>query len=160
MKELTGRHVLFSLLGFFGLIIGVNAVMITAALQSFSGETIEKAYVKGLNYNDEAAARAEQAERGWTGALETVRRDGSAAVTIAIRTKDGAPVTGLSAAATLRHPVRAAFDQTTLLSEIRPGVYAADVPDIGAGQWDVAIAASDPNDSRITFAAERRVWLP
>ncbi|MDP6343656.1 MAG: FixH family protein, partial [Alphaproteobacteria bacterium] len=50
-RPLTGRDVLWLLLGFFALIIVVNGIFVVLALNSFSGVSTENAYRQGLAYN-------------------------------------------------------------------------------------------------------------
>ena len=49
--KITGWHVLFSVIAFFGVITAVNAVMISYAVKSFPGEDQKKSYMQGLQYN-------------------------------------------------------------------------------------------------------------
>ncbi|MPZ59187.1 MAG: hypothetical protein GEU91_22410 [Rhizobiales bacterium] len=59
-KELTGRAALFCFLGFFGVVIAVNAVMIRAATTTFGGVETASSYKAGLAFKQEiAAARAQ-----------------------------------------------------------------------------------------------------
>ena len=51
MKELTGRHVLYMILGFFGVVLLANVVFVYLAMDTFTGLATEGAYVKGLSYN-------------------------------------------------------------------------------------------------------------
>ena len=50
-KVLKGHHVLFWLMGFFGLMFVVNGVFLWAALSSFPGEDVRHSYLQGLQYN-------------------------------------------------------------------------------------------------------------
>ena len=45
---IKGHHVLFALIGFFGVTIAVNVLFITLALRTFSGEGTPRSYVQGL----------------------------------------------------------------------------------------------------------------
>ena len=61
-KPLSGRTVLFILLGFFGVVIGVNAVMAALAIGTMPGLENETPYQAGIGYNAEiGAARAQAA---------------------------------------------------------------------------------------------------
>ncbi|TIW70058.1 MAG: cytochrome oxidase, partial [Mesorhizobium sp.] len=44
-REFTGRHMLFIILGFFGVVIGVNLTMATLASKSWTGLVVENTYV-------------------------------------------------------------------------------------------------------------------
>ena len=137
---IKGWHVLAGLVTFFGIIFAVNATMATLALKSFSGEDMQKPYVKGLAFNETLAARAAQAAAGWEATLDAVRGpDGATAVSVVVA-KDGAPVQGLTLTATLKHPARASLDRNVTLQE-KAGAYVATIDGLGAGQWTIALKA-------------------
>ena len=58
-RAVTGRKALWVLLGFFGVILAVNATFVYLAVSSFSGLETDNAYVKGLNYNTTLSRAAE-----------------------------------------------------------------------------------------------------
>lgn len=62
-KELTGRHVLTILILAFGVIIGVNMVLMVSAIKTFPGLEVKNSYVASQDFND--AERAQSA-LGWT----------------------------------------------------------------------------------------------
>ena len=72
IKKIEGRHVFYMLLGFFGVMAGVNAIFVYFALTSFSGISVEDSYLKGLDYNAEIASSKDQASRNWVGDFEFV----------------------------------------------------------------------------------------
>ena len=59
-RELTGRAVLFWLLGFFAVTIGVNAVMVRVATKTFGGVETESSYKAGLVFKQDIEAAAQQ----------------------------------------------------------------------------------------------------
>ena len=151
-RKLTGRHVLFVLLGAFALVLATNTAFIYLALDSFTGTTSDRAYQEGLDYNQRLAAAAAQAERGWQGnaALEEGR------LTV-VASASEAPLTGLLLKAWLRDPTGPANDQTIDLTEVAPGRYDAPLTLPRKGQWDLLItgAASDGTP----FILEQRLWV-
>ena len=46
--KLTGWHVLWIMLGFFGLMFTVNGIFLYHAITSFPGEDVKKSYLQGL----------------------------------------------------------------------------------------------------------------
>ena len=48
--ELTGKHVLLCLLGFFGVVFAVNAVLVKAATSTFGGVETSSSYKAGLMF--------------------------------------------------------------------------------------------------------------
>ena len=49
-RPLTGRMVLFSLLTFFGVVIGVNVIMMRLAIQTLPGTDVDSAAFVRLNF--------------------------------------------------------------------------------------------------------------
>ncbi len=64
-KPLTGRTVLFVLVAFFGVVIGVNLIMMKFAIQSLPGTEVDSAYRASLAYEREIAAARDQSARNW-----------------------------------------------------------------------------------------------
>jgi len=69
-RRFTGYHMLAWIVGFFTVVIGVNAVMATIAERSFTGTVVENSYVASQRFNgwlDEAKA---QDRLGWTARID------------------------------------------------------------------------------------------
>jgi len=76
-RPLTGRLVLLMIIGFFGVMLLVNAVMAIFAVKTFSGLDADNPYDTGLAYNKDIAAARAQGELGWT--VELTRTPNGAA---------------------------------------------------------------------------------
>ncbi|MER9937305.1 FixH family protein [Mesorhizobium sp. M0088] len=68
-REFTGRHMLFTILAFFGVVIAVNLTMATLANTSWTGLVVENTYVASQQFNKQAEEGRAQAALGWTGKL-------------------------------------------------------------------------------------------
>ncbi|MER9520873.1 FixH family protein [Mesorhizobium sp. M0614] len=68
-REFTGRHMLFTILAFFGVVIAVNLTMATLANTSWTGLVVENTYVASQQFNRKAEEGRAQAALGWTGKL-------------------------------------------------------------------------------------------
>ncbi|MEZ5710617.1 MAG: FixH family protein [Blastomonas sp.] len=66
----TGRHMLLTLVAFFGVIFAVNMMMARYAVGSFGGTVVENSYVASQKYNDWLAEARDQKKRGWNIAME------------------------------------------------------------------------------------------
>ena len=67
--EIKGKHVLFAMLSFFGVILVVNGVFTYFALSTFTGVSTDDAYRRGRAYNQTIeAAMEDQALLLWQGA--------------------------------------------------------------------------------------------
>lgn len=157
-REITGRHVLIAMLVFFGVTIAVNAVFITQALETFTGEDVSQPYVKGLQYNETLAERAAQSALGWNATIDATRdASGATALSASLHDGNGKPLSGLSVSLTLQRPTDSHLDQTLTLSETAVGAYATTIPDLAPGQWDAIITTAASDGTK--FEARRRLWL-
>ncbi len=142
-RPLTGRTVLVALLGFFGVVIGVNGVMIALAIGTMPGLETEKPYQAGVAYNAEVDAARAQAARGWNVASHVSRdAQGRASVSVTVRDANGIPISGLDIAVRLLRPADQRGDRTIELSEREPGTYRGETADMPAGAWGVEIDAA------------------
>lgn len=153
---ITGRHVLFALIGFFGVVFAVNGVFVYVALGTFDGVQSENAYIKGRFYNKEIARAEAQAKRGWTMDVES-RATGDGALAVAAQPKDaeGKLLSGLAIEAKLVRPTNAGLDQRAALVESQSGLYRGSLPVPEKGQWLLEIAASE--NGAVVYRAENRI---
>lgn len=154
---LKGRHVLYSLIAFFGVIFAVNGVFLYSALKTNTGVVANEPYRKGLAYNERIAADERQKALGWQ-EQTSLASDGR--VSVVIKGADGKPVSGLYMDATLGRPSTTAGEQKLKLAEVEPGVYAAASKAVEAGTWLFAVEARRAdNAEEPIYRARRRLWL-
>lgn len=151
---LSGRHVLYGLLIFFGVIFTVNGVFIYMAGSTFTGLQTEDAYRKGLAYNDSIRAAGSQHALGWQVRDIQLTRNGQ--LNVALLDQEDAPLQGLTVGAEVRRPASEEFDQTLSLAEAAPGLYAGQGGDFAAGQWQVVLTVRRGDDE---FRVEQKVLL-
>ena len=137
-KEITGRHVLFLMLGFFGVIIATDTWLVYKAVSTFGGIETQDAYRKGVTYNERIAEERAQAALGWT--KEARLENGELRVTV--RDKDQKGVR------TSRSPrCSAACHQTERpdpeAHRNRSGEYMATLGDLEAGNWVATMEARE-----------------
>ncbi|WP_299621431.1 FixH family protein [Pelagibius sp.] len=160
--EIRGKHVLFGMLAFFGVIILVNAIFVYMALNTWTGLTEENAYQKGLRYNETLAARDAQRDLGWQGAVAlTALDDGSERLTVTLQDSQGIALTGLAVSAVLRRPTHEGFDQTLQFEERQSGEYETDLSLPLRGNWDLYLSARRPDTpgDAPAFEMKTRLWL-
>lgn len=147
--ELTGRHVLLILIAFFGVIISVNALFITKAVSSFTGEDVKKSYLQGLDYNTTIQTRSAQATLGWNVAANVVEAsDQEQRFIVRISDADNTPIRQLSITGKFKRPTDLAKDESVSFTERGNGIYEARVK-LPKGQWRLqAIANSADNNFR------------
>lgn len=156
--EIRGKHVLIAVLGMFGIVILVNLTFVYFALDSWTGLTTENAYQEGLAYNQVLAARDAQRDLGWQGDLSLgTASSGEDSVTITLKDKSGAPLSGLELTGKLRRPTREGIDQSLIWQEQAPGAYNALVALPQRGNWDLVFSASDGRNP--PFEMKVRLWF-
>lgn len=138
-EGLKGRHVLYALFGFFGLMLVANGIFLYYALTTFGGgDSGGSPYQKGLRYNETIAAAEKQTERGWAATLRYEK--GRIALTLIDRQDQ--PVRGVRLEGNVGRPATDRQDLKVELKEEAPGSYAAAV-DLGPGQWVVQLHSDD-----------------
>jgi nitrogen fixation protein FixH len=156
-KELTGRTVLFCILGFFGIVAAANAVLIREATSTFGGLDTPNAYKAGLAFNREiAAARTQQALHWAVDAKVTRNPRGEAKVSVTVRDRNGAPPPAISLAVHLAHPADTRRDHAVAVRQIAPGVFNGTVQ-AESGQWNIVLDIS--RDGERLFRSKSRVTL-
>ncbi|MBK5959095.1 nitrogen fixation protein FixH [Rhodoplanes elegans] len=162
-RPLTGRRVAIYILAFFGVVIGVNGVMMKLAVDTLPGTVVDSAYRASLAYNKEIAAAHEQVSRGWQVAAHVERvaeRDGGHKASVRIEARDATdkPVSGLVVTARLARPTDRRDDRTLEIAERGIGIYRGEAEDVAAGQWDLVIEAARGGDR--VYLSKNRVVLP
>lgn len=158
MKEITGRHVLIGLAGFFGVMLIANGLFVYFALSTFEGVDNPNAYEEGLRYNERIEAERRQAALGWSHAV-TIRQTGR--IELAIRDRESHPVSGLTISGQIARPVAAETTQPLVFQESAPGLYAASADGLTPGGWIVSIEAVKPHRQgpETLYRLKDRLWL-
>lgn len=158
-RPLTGTRVLIYLLAFFGVVIGVNGVMMTLAVETLPGTEVDSPYRASLAYNGEIAAAQAQAARAWRVAAHVERQpDSRASVRIEARDAADTPISGLAVTARLARPTDKREDRPVSVVERGIGIYRGEAVDVPSGQWDLVIEAERGGDR--VYLSRNRVVLP
>jgi nitrogen fixation protein FixH len=123
------------MLGFFGVVIGVNGLMATVAGRSFGGTVVDNSYVASQHFNRWIAEAKAQEQLGWTAAL--MAKDGR----LSVVTVDGARVTGLAA-----HPLGRLPEQKLSFGADGQGRYVAHQL-LPKGRWRVHLQVAKDGHS-------------
>jgi len=139
-KPLTGRKVFFLLVAFFGVVIGVNLVMMRFAIKTLPGTEVDSAYSASLAYEKEIAAAREQNRRNWKIDAH-VQRDANGDATLQVEARDtsGRPMSGLKFQGRFERPTDRRADLTVVLAEVGIGIYRGSALAIAPGQWDLVL---------------------
>ena len=141
--RITGYHVFWSLVVFFGVIFCANAVMLTLAMNSFTGDHIDQAYARGLDYNSTIEKRAASQALGWEMSTRLIREQNVLSVTL--KNQVGEPIVGVAVRGELIRPVQAKMDRRLEFTQVSLGVFEAEVSNLAPGRWAVQIRAELPS---------------
>ena len=157
-KEVTGRHVLFLMLGFFAVIIATDSFLVYKAISTFGGIETDDAYRKGLAYNDRIAEERAQAALGWTKDARLDAERGELRLTV--RDKNQKGIGGLQITALFGRPATNTHDRTLQLTQIGDGEYMATLGAIEPGNWVATIAAREAlsGSGRVIYQSKVRLW--
>ena len=156
--KLTGRHVLFMVLAFFGVMIVANVIFIRAAINTFPGVSEEKSYVQGLHYNDAIEQRSKQALLGWSAEIVEVSRTNESGKIVVRMTKDNTALTGLSLTGVLKRPTHDDADQPLTFVSNAEGLYEAEFGTFSSGVWDLVLQAT--GNAGETLDVDARIIAP
>lgn len=119
---IRGVHVLVMLLGFFAMIVAVNAIFIILAVGSHPGEQVKNSYVLGLEYNKDLARQKAQRALGWS--VRAGLADNGETFLVELRDGAGAPLAGMDVAVSLHVAGTRNAGGKVWLTERRSGEYA------------------------------------
>jgi len=157
-KPLTGRKVLFMLLAFFGVVIGVNLTMMKLAMLTLPGTEVDSAYSASLAYENEISAAHDQDARNWKVDAHIQRApDGGATLQVEARDNSGKPMSGLKFQGRFERPTDRRADQPIALAETGIGIYSGSAAVIAPGQWDLVLEGGTAG--RRMFLSKNRVLL-
>lgn len=158
MKKITGRHVLFGLFAFFGVMLLANGIFVYLALSTFNGLSNPNAYQDGVRYNERIEAAERQAALGWSHEV-LLSEEGRLRLTIKDRT--GGAVPGLAVKGEIARPAADRFTRPLVLEETAAGSYAVTIEGLAPGNWIVTLeAANPPSQGPATpYRIKQRLWL-
>ena len=134
-SEFTGRHMLLVTGAFFGVVIGVNALMAVSASRTWTGLVVDNSYVASQEFQVKADAAHRQDAAGWT--MDIAYRDGRLIVRIA---EHGEALDLQEVQAFVRRPVGGHDDVTVPLSP-GPSGYEGAVT-LAPGVWDITVTTA------------------
>ncbi|HET6469802.1 MAG TPA: FixH family protein [Geminicoccaceae bacterium] len=133
----------FLSLGLFAAtVLLANALLITLAVSTFGGTSTERAYEKGLAYNQVIEAAREQARLGWSGSVAFVP-NGLQTGRLELRLHDAGrrPIDSAEVEVRLVRATHAGADFRAFLAARGNGVYAQDLEFPLPGLWHANLVA-------------------
>jgi nitrogen fixation protein FixH len=154
--RLTGGMVLVYLLTFFGVVTGVNGVMIYEALSTMRGLDTESAYQAGRMFKQDVAMLKAQDARHWQVDAKLTPAPNGTRLDLVARDEAGHVLTGLAASASFERPTDRGLDRRIALTEDSPGQFHGKT-ELIPGQWDLVIEIARQDQQ--LFRSKNRVVL-
>lgn len=145
-KELTGKHVLMWVLGFFGVMFIANGFFVYYANTSWPGVEVESSYKEGQIYDQKLAEAREQQERAWHVDAQLKRSSGDVLLVVEAKDKLGNALTGLQIKAEVGRPITEVQDHKVDLSDMGEGQYRASLGTLDPGRWRVKLEAFEKDE--------------
>ena len=142
---LTGRHVLIMIVSFFAVIIMVNMTMMWIALRTMPGVQVKSAYEASQAFNRELDTIAAQDSRGWQVDVMMPQGLGGGPLRVSLRDKQGEALIGYQGIARFERPTDKRLDRSVDLVADGAGRFAAALPPLATGQWDLVIEITREN---------------
>ena len=155
-RRWTGRMILLTLLGFFGVVFAVNGVLIHEALSTFGGVDTESAYQAGRMFEQDVALAKAQDARQWRVEARVTPSPDGARLEVTARDATGAALRGIDALAVFQRPTDRRLDRPVVVAEDTPGRFHGRV-DVAPGQWDLVIELSRQGEQ--LFRSKNRIVL-
>lgn len=123
-------------------VVLVNAVMITYAINSYSGLAVDKPYERGVRYNDVLAAQKGQDALGWRVSVNVE----AGQLVLRIQDRDGQPLDRVGITGRLERPVSNDAPLSLVFTATGEGRFVAPLNTPHPGQWDVKAALRHGDD--------------
>lgn len=135
--------------GAMGVVVAVNATLITYSVTTFSGLSVEKPYERGVHYNQVLDAQAKQDALGWTLDAAFAATDGErqGRLVVVARDRDGGALDGLALEGRMVRPLEVIDDVPVHFEAAGDGRYVARVELPRPGQWDLKARATRGGDA-------------
>ena len=138
----TGRHMLFVMMAFFGVIFIANGCMVYFSSHSWTGLVVKNGYVASQAFNKEVEAQEALNRAGWRGELTI--KDGQFGFVLS---KIASPVDGCTVSGFLKRPVHDKADQTLAFESAGAGLYQAKTGRaLAPGLWNLEMKANCPTE--------------
>ena len=130
----TGKHMLLTMMGFFGVIIAVNITMAVMASKSWTGLVVKNSYVASQQFNGELERARQQREAGFVSTFDYA----SGTIRFELKNAQGDAVILNDAHLETGRPAFEQADRVLPLGRAAGSRLSADV-ELGPGIWSVKI---------------------
>ena len=136
------KHMLAIVVAFFAVVIGVNVLMATVAIGSWTGLVVENSYVASQEFNGKLEIANARTAAGWKGGLAY---DGGELV-FSLVDASGSPIRLDGVSVEVSRPIGIEGDRTVDLALAGDGSHRLAL-DLESGVWNAAIVAKVPGEA-------------
>jgi nitrogen fixation protein FixH len=133
-RTFTGWHMLALMIGFFGIVIGVNLFMAISATRTWTGLVVENSYVASQEFNSKLAIARQREAAGWQGGLAYE----SGILRFSLTGADAEPLPLEEVEVHISRPIGMTGDQRLELTRAADGSFVSEV-ELESGVWNAAI---------------------
>ncbi|MBF0179938.1 MAG: FixH family protein [Magnetococcales bacterium] len=143
---------------FFVVVVGVNILFVWLGRSTWTGVVTEQAYDKGLAFNRILDDQKSQDALGWRVTLSDagLRVGEAGRLSVAVRDREGNPLSGARIDGELIRPVAQGMDQAFFMSAAEEGGYRAELTVPLPGWWEVRLRI-EANGSRYRYVQRIRL---
>lgn len=154
---IRGVHVAVMIVAFFAVIIALDTLFVTLAIQSHPGEQVKNSYGLGIAYNKELARQVRQRALGWK--LDAGLVDNNATFLVRLTDATGTPLSAMDVSLQMHVAGLRRDLEPVWLAERSPGEYATSVTIQRPAKVDAVIAVSRDRDAPVIFEAAKMLVL-
>ncbi|MEM9330889.1 MAG: FixH family protein [Pseudomonadota bacterium] len=147
----TGRHMLFSMIGFFGVIIAVNFTMAYLAKGSWTGLVVKNSYVASQHFNEGLEKAEAQRRAGLSSSLAYARGK----LLLELKTGDAFIPNAYELVADIGRPAYEQEDQTLSFAGAGAHAYVLDI-NLDPGVWQVTVRSQT---SGFAYRRDARIFV-
>ncbi|MEO9129609.1 MAG: FixH family protein [Sphingomonas sp.] len=137
-RTFTGWHMTGIVVGLFGVVIAVNLLMASYAIETFGGTVVDNSYVASQEFNTWLAEARVQRKLGWN--VDATVGPGRVVVVTAIA--PGGPLSGASVTVRATHPLGRMPERDLAFRSVGNGRFVA-TQALPAGRWLLRIDIRD-----------------
>ncbi|MCB1507930.1 MAG: FixH family protein [Hyphomicrobiaceae bacterium] len=158
-RPITGRTVLYWLLGFFGVMFVANGFFIYFAMESWPGTVTESAFTDSQNFNTTRNEALDLPGLEWQAGVDVDVTAQGLAIVVTLGDAAGNPVTGLELSGLVGRPASDRDDHVLTFAEVEAGRYRAEVETLGGGYWALSLRG-ERGEPGLVYADQRRIRIP
>ena len=144
----------------FLVVVGVNGIMITIAVTTFTGLETKDHFEKGVKYDQAIAGAKAQEALGWSDAFAftaDASKPHAGLIDVKMTDKAGNAITGLDIKALVVRPVQDGYDTEVTLRHLGAGRYVGDIDVPLPGLWEIRLLAYGPKNAN--YQAVHRITV-